>query len=128
MELVIRWTGVCLVAVALGLTLRRSQPSLALLLSVAAVGGVLWALAEPLGTLLAFLRELTARSGVPQALFAPLYKTLGIALVVRLGCGLCRDAGESALAAALETAGAVCALLTALPLFEAVLELMTELI
>ena len=41
--------------------------------------------------------------------------------------GLCRDAGESALAAALEFAGTVCALLTALPLLRAVLELVTEL-
>ena len=55
------------------------------------------------------------------------YKTVGIALVVKMGDGLCRDAGESALAAALEFAGTVCALLTALPLLRAVLELITEL-
>ena len=47
--------------------------------------------------------------------------------MVKVGGGLCRDAGESALAAALEFAGAVCALLTALPLLRAVLELITEL-
>jgi len=47
--------------------------------------------------------------------------------VVKVGGGLCRDAGESALAAALEFAGTVCALLTALPLLRAVLELITEL-
>ena len=58
---------------------------------------------------------------------SPSTRRLAIALVVRAGGGLCRDAGESALAAVLETAGAVCALLAALPLMRAVLELLVEL-
>ena len=49
-------------------------------------------------------------------------------LVVKVGGDLCRDAGESALAAVVETAGAVCALLTALPLLRAVLSLLWEFI
>ena len=77
--------------------------------------------------LLAFLTELAEASGVPPALFAPLYKTIGIALVVQVGGGLCRDAGESALASVVETAGAVCALVAALPLLRAVLEMLLEL-
>ena len=52
---------------------------------------------------------------------------MGIALVVKVGSGLCRDAGESALASVVETAGAVCALLVALPLLRAVLSLLLEL-
>ena len=55
-------------------------------------------------------------------------KTVGIAIVTKIGSDLCRDAGESALAAALEFAGTVCALLTALPLLRAVLELIGELL
>ena len=77
--------------------------------------------------MLAFLQELAEGSGVPPELFAPLYKTVGIGLVVRVGGGLCRDAGESALAGVVETAGAVCALAAALPLLRAVLELLLEL-
>ena len=101
---------------------------MSLLLTLGVAAAVLLFLAEPLGELLDFLRELGERSGVPQRLFTPLYKIVGIALVVRVGGELCRDAGESALAAALETAGAVCALLAALPLLRAVLELLWELI
>ena len=77
--------------------------------------------------LMAFLDELAQGSGVSQSLFVPLYKTVGIALVVKVGSGLCRDAGESALASVVETAGAVCALLVALPLLRAVLSLLLEL-
>ena len=64
---------------------------------------------------------------MPPALFAPLYKTVGIALVVQVGGSLCRDAGESALAAVVETAGAVCAMVAALPLLRAVLDMLLEL-
>lgn len=66
-------------------------------------------------------------SGLSSDLLVPLYKTVGISLVVRVGGSLCRDAGESALAAVLETAGAVCALLVSLPLLRAVLNLLLEL-
>ena len=95
--------------------------------ALAAAAAVLLALAEPLTELLRFLERLAEQSGVSRTLLTPLYKTVGIALVVKMGDGLCRDAGESALAAALEFAGTVCALLTALPLLRAVLELITEL-
>ena len=53
--------------------------------------------------------------------------TVGIALVVRVGGDLCRDAGESALASAVETAGSICALLAALPLLRQVLHMLSEL-
>ena len=88
---------------------------------------VLVFLAQGLEELMAFLAELGERSGIPETLFVPLYKTLGIALVVRVGAGLCRDAGESALGSVVETAGAVCAMLTALPLLRTVLDMLLEL-
>lgn len=128
MGLVVQAAGVCVVAALLGLTLRRGTPEMALLLSVGAVAVLLLALLEPLGELADFLKRLTAQSGVSQALFVPLYKTVGIALVVKVGGGLCQDAGERGLASVLEITGTVCALLTALPLLRAVLELLTELI
>ena len=128
MALVTQAAALCVIAALLGLVLRRSNPEITLLLALAAAAAVLLALAEPLTELLRFLERLAEQSGVSRTLLTPLYKTVGIALVVKVGGGLCRDAGESALAAALEFAGTVCALLTALPLLRAVLELITELL
>ena len=128
MEPVFQAAAVCLVGALLAVVVRRGSPEMSLLLTLGAAVVVLLFLADPLGELLDFLWELGERSGVPQQLFVPLYKIVGIALVVRVGGELCRDAGESALAATLETAGAVCALLAALPLLRAVLEMLLELI
>ena len=128
MELVTQAAGICLVGALLGLTLKRGTPELALLLTAAAAAVILLALMEPMGQLLAFIRQLAEKTGVPEELFLPLYKTVGIALVVKVGGGLCRDAGEGALCSLLELAGTVCALLAALPLLQAVLDLLLELI
>lgn len=127
MEQVFQVTGLCVVGALLALVLKRGSPELALLLALAAVVAVLLFLAGALGELLEFLREVGTASGLSDDLFIPLYKTAGIALVVKAGGSLCRDAGESALASAVETAGTVCALLVSLPLLRAVLSLLLEL-
>ena len=127
MELIIRLSALAVLAALLALLLKGRQGELGLLVALAGLGALLFALGEPLGDLIAFLRTLSEGTGLDAAVFAPLYKILGIALVVQLGGDLCRDAGESALAAGLETAGSVCAMLAALPLLERTLTLLGEL-
>jgi len=122
-----RITALCVVGALLALVLRRAAPEQALLLTLAAVALILLLLGDFVGELVGFLNELAEKSGVSASLFKPIYKTVGIALVVRSGSGLCRDAGESALAVMVETAGTVCALLVALPLLQAVLTFLMEL-
>ena len=127
MEQVLQAAGLCLIGALLALVVKRGSPETALLLTLAAAAAVLLALGPAAEEVLAFLQELAEGSGVPAELFAPLYKIVGIGLVVRVGGGLCRDAGESALAGVVETAGAVCALASSLPLLQTVLELLMEL-
>ena len=128
MELTSKITALCVVGVILSLVIKRAAPEQALLLVLCAAAVGLMLLADPFRDVLAFLRELEAQSGIPTELFAPLYKTLGIGIVVKLGSGLCRDAGGGAMASIVETAGTVCALAAALPLLRAVMELVMELI
>ena len=94
MELSIQAAALCVVAALLALVVRRGSPEAALLLTLGAAAAVLLSLAESLELLMGFLGELVAESGLSRELFVPLYKTVGIALVVKLGGGLCRDAGE----------------------------------
>ena len=117
MELAIQAAGACVVCALLAVVVRRGSPETALLLAVAAAVVVLLAVGQALGE----------HSGVSPELFVPLYKAVGIALVVRVGGSLCRDAGESALASVVEAAGAVCALVVSLPLLRTVLSLLLEL-
>ena len=69
---------------------------------------------------------LLSQCGLDSALYLPVCKAVGVAVVVRITAALCRDAGQSALAAKMEIAGAVLTLSVCLPLFEQVLDLITE--
>jgi len=121
-------SALCLIGALLVLVIKRGTPETGLLLTLAVVVIAFLVLIDPIKEILEFLNTLTIYSGIAQTMYVPLYKTLGIALIVRIGSNLCKDAGESALAAAVESAGAVCALLTALPLMQAVLSLLLELV
>ena len=113
MELVTRAALLCVTGAALALVVRQ--------------GSQVMGLARPAAELFDFFRELGDKSGLSPALLAPLYKTAGIALVVRTGGALCRDAGETALAGVVEGAGTLCALLTALPLLREVMDMLLKL-
>ena len=121
MELVLRLTVLCLVGALLAVLLRRAGP-------LAVCGAGLALLLEPLSALRDFWEEAAGWGDLPMQLFAPLVKTVGIALVSRTGSDLCRDAGESAVASVLETAGAVAAIWVSLPLFQAAWELLRSLL
>lgn len=121
-------TALCLVGAVLAALLKKSSPELAMLLALAVCAAVLLALVRGLESVTAFVRGVMQWGGVEAELFVPLLKTVAIALISRTGADLCRDAGESALASLVETAGAFGAVLVSLPLFAAVWELLSGMI
>lgn len=127
MEQALQAAAFCVTGALLAVVVRRGSPELALLVTLGAAAAGLLFLSGLMEELTDFLRELSERGGVSHRLLTPLYKTVGIALVVKVGGELCRDAGESALGSVVEMAGAVCALLVALPLLRSVLDLLMEL-
>lgn len=127
METTLQTAAICVLAAILSLLLKKATPQMGILLALAAATVVFLVLLGQLGDLMDFLREMSAAGGIRQELIAPLYKTIGIALVVKIGGNLCRDAGESALASVIETTGTVCALLVSLPLMRSVLATLMEL-
>ena len=110
-----RFCALCVTGALLAVLLKRTNPDMALLLALAVCGAALLLLAEPLEEIRDFLTQLADGGQLPAELFAPLVKTVGVALVSRTGSDLCRDAGEGAMASLVETAGAVIAILVSLP-------------
>ena len=127
METVFRIAALCVLGAAAAQLLKKQAPEMGLLLTAAVSVVVLSALQNPLRELLAFLNQLKGLGDVSEPLLLPLCKTVGISVVVRLGGCICRDAGETALAATLETAGSICSFLVMQPLFRMVLKLLLEL-
>ena len=111
----------CLLPVTL---LRRKTPEHALLLTIAILAVALAQCLRAGAPLLAEARSLFERAGIEAAHVSILLRTLAAALVTRFCADLCKDGGSQALASAVETAGAVTALVIALPLLRSVVDLL----
>ena len=114
--------GIVLAALTLSLVLKKDAPAIAFLLVLTALLRVFSAA----GSAAQRFSGLLSQCGLDSALYLPVCKAVGVAVVVRITAALCRDAGQSALAAKVEIAGAVLTLSVCLPLFEQVLDLITE--
>ena len=114
-------TGLWLLSVLAGVLLTGAGPMLltAAILSLALLRCL--SLAAPL---LETLGSLFERAGIESAQVGVLAKTAAAAAVTRLASDLCKDGGSQAMASAVELAGAVVSLVIALPLVEAVAELL----
>ncbi len=123
-----RVAAAAVTAAVLGAVLRRHTPELALLLGLGAGLWILGFTVGALGTALELLRELTGMMGVEEELLRPVVKTVALSLITRLTAEVCRGAGESGVAAFVETAGTILALGVSLPMIRAVTMLMGELL
>ena len=116
MEAMAKLAAVGVTAVVLSAVLRKNTPELALLLALAAGLWMLALTASGLGAVVELMNELAEQAGLSEVLLEPVVKTVALSILTRLTVEICRSAGEGGVAAFVETAGAVLALLAALPL------------
>ena len=117
--------GIVLAALTLSLVLKKDAPVIAFLLVLTAGVILLLRVFGAAGSAAQRFSGLLAECGLEPALYLPVCRAVGVAVVVRIVAALCRDAGQSALAAKVEIAGAVLALSVCLPLLTQVLDLIT---
>ena len=128
MDLMVKVAGGAITAAVLGVVLRKNTPELALLLALAAGLWMVALVADGLGAVVALMEELTSLAGLSEELLEPVVKTVALSILTRLTAEVCKSAGEGGVAAFVETAGTVLALVVALPLVRAVVLMMTEML
>ncbi len=128
MDAVIQIAALATVAAVCAAVIKKQTPDMALVLAVCAVALVLFAGVGILRPVRTLLDTLAQRAGLSAAVLGPVLKTVGTALLTRVTAELCRDAGERGVASAVEMAGGACALVICLPLFEAVVQLILDLL
>ena len=128
MEQVIRFSAAALLATAVCLLLRRSNPELQVPIAVALCAVVDAGAVALLGPVRDFLARTEALSGLDGAYFLPVVKCVVIGILSKGAADLCRDGGQSAIAGAVELGGTVAALYAALPLFTTLLGLLERLL
>lgn len=119
---ILQISGLALSAVALAVLLRQYRAEYALALGLVVSAVILMALMPVLKETMELLIDIASKSGVSQTL-SIIVKSLGIAFVAGIAADICRDAGESAMAAKVELAGKVAILSMAMPMAAQLMEL-----
>lgn len=121
--------GAAAVAAALcAVVVRQKEPGIGTVLGIAACVLLLGKTIPALEEIRDMLVQLADSAGISEAILKPMLQTVGLAVVTRLACSLCRDAGEGGIAAFVEIAGSAAAVLVALPLLKMVLQLVAGLL
>ena len=110
MEIVIKASAIAAVSALCILLIKKNNGEIGL------------AAAQLFGSIIELVRYAIGQTGLSSALFMPIIKCVGIAIIVKIVSGLCKDAGQSGIASSLEMLGSAAALFTAIPIISSLLE------
>ena len=108
----------------LGLLIKKHNPEGALLLGAVCSVGIISASLGILDGFASLRKQLrTVMGGEGEYLLAPVMKCLAISVISRFSADSCRDASQTAVASAVEFAGAACSFVVVLPLLLSILDM-----
>ena len=117
-----------LTSAILALVVRKQNPELALTLTICACALGAGFLLNGFRPVLELARALAKRAALDEKLTAPLWKSMGLGLLTEITAAICTDAGQTALAKVVELGGGLLCIAISLPLLQAVLALIEELL
>ena len=119
--------GAAIVTAVLAVTLRSQSPHSAMLLSVGAGAVMILSLIKNMPDTLAGVRAILSDVGIDPSDIAILFKVMGICFITEFTCDCVTEAGLLSLSTNISFAGKLLVLLTALPLFEKLLDVILSL-
>lgn len=119
--------GAAIVTAVLAVMLRTQSPHSAMLLSVAAGSVIILSLLKNIPDTLSGVQRILSDGGVNTADIAILLKVMGICFVTEFTCDCVTEAGLLSLSTNISFAGKILVLLTALPLFQNIIDVITSL-
>ena len=113
---VFKITAVGIIAVCACLLLKGTRPEIAVLISLAAAGIIMFYSLPQLKNLIGSMENLTEYMGIDSAYITPVFKAVGISYVTQIGSDIARDSGERAVASKIDFAGKIAVMSLALPI------------
>ncbi|MCH5323640.1 MAG: stage III sporulation protein AC/AD protein family [Eubacterium sp.] len=123
---IIAFVGAGIIGAVLCAVLRQYKPEFGIYISLAAGMLILGTAIVAIRPVIETLTELAGYSGVDNGYAEILIKSLAVCFLTQLAAESCRDAGEGAIASKIEFAGKCAIVLTALPLFTSLAQLVTD--
>lgn len=126
MEQFLQSVALVLVAVVLVLVVGKQSRDMGLLLSLGVCCGVCLTAVAFLTPVMEFLREVRSLGGIDSGFLSILLKAAGIAFLAEIASLICTDAGESAMAKAVQILANAAILWLSLPLLKELVSLLEE--
>ncbi|MBQ3266240.1 MAG: hypothetical protein IJH07_10745 [Ruminococcus sp.] len=119
--------GAAIITTVLAVMLRTQSPHSAMLLSICSGAVIILSLLKNIPDLLSGVRSMLADGGIDVSDFTILLKVLGICFVTEFTCDCVTEAGLLSLSTNISFAGKILVLMTALPLFQHILDVIVSL-
>lgn len=128
MDYLIKSIAICVSAAVFSAAMKKTVPELAFSLQIITVVLVLLFVLRLLQPISAFFRNSADYFGSTGMYVQPILKAALIGVMSNIGCSLCKDAGQTAFAAAIELLGTISIFLSALPLLQLFVHTIGELL
>ena len=128
MELMLKIAAGAVTAALCAVMLRKNGPEFASVVMLAAGIWILTMAARALGETVDALSRLARIARLENELVQPVVKVVGLSVITRVAGESCRGAGEAGIAAFVEVSGVFLALASAVPLVNAVVEMLSEML
>ena len=114
--------GAAIVSAVLAVLLRGQSPHSAMLLSIASGVIIVLSLVRNIPDILSSVNEILTAGGIDSGELIILFKVIGICFVTEFTCDCVTEAGLLSLSTNISFAGKILVLLTSLPLFNRIIE------
>lgn len=128
MESIVKIAAIAVSAALCAVVVKKQTAEFGVILGLLAGAVILLASVPALKSIKELMESLADTAGISPSVLAPVLKTVGISIITKIAAEVCRDAKEGGIAAFVETAGAAAALFVCIPLLEAVLSMIGELL
>ncbi len=118
--------AIAIIGILLSTLLKKTNPAIALCTVISACVAIIAVLADDLYMIITEFCKLLESGGISNSGYKSIIKVIGVAYFTEICSGLCKDAGESALAAKLDIAGRICILSFTLPLISELIEVIMD--
>lgn len=108
------------------LVLKDTEPTIAFSIVLIASIVILIAILKQLQLMIIFLQSLGQKAMIESFYLQTIFKIIGIAYITEIGANITKDAGLSSVANKIELAGKVFILILAIPILQAVVEIILQ--
>lgn len=114
--------ALALITSVIAVTLKRYNGEMSLMVAIAGCIFIFLSLLSSFTSLYDTVNKILSSTGINVTYITVLLKAVGICFVTEFACDCCKDAGQNALASNVSVAGKIMVLVTAIPLYNEILQ------